>query len=214
MTQPLTVKPVRADSSTCTQAGPRPALELNQLDVQNTLAFISPPAVQWAGCTAPAAGSQDLPEKVTNATSAKIENKLKQLTGIIIFLVFGSRVAPWLVGRRELGFLWTSPCLWSDSQVSTKGLAPSEPLPQLGTPSIPLLPGFSSVEEGLNAQVCLSFRWISLLWAAACFHRTAGACVLGPMPLCQIWSEPAKGLSSDGAGGVERGCGFTYKYRA
>lgn len=40
MTQPLTVKPVWADSSTCTQAGPRSALELNQLDVQNMLAFI------------------------------------------------------------------------------------------------------------------------------------------------------------------------------
>lgn len=42
MTQPLTVKPVRADSSTCTQAGPCSVLEVNQLDVQNMLAFIFP----------------------------------------------------------------------------------------------------------------------------------------------------------------------------
>lgn len=82
-------------------------------------------------------------------------------------------MAPWPGRLREPGVLRSSGCLWLDSQVSTKGLAQSEPL---GTPSLPLPRGFSSV-EGLNAHACLCFR-----------------------PLCQIWSKLAKGLSSDGAG--------------
>lgn len=58
MTQPLTVKPVQADSSTCTQAGPLSALELNQPDLQNVLAFIFPLDVRWAGGITPSGSLQ------------------------------------------------------------------------------------------------------------------------------------------------------------
>lgn len=40
MTQPLTVKSVQVDSSTCSQSSPHFALEGNQVDLQNMLVFI------------------------------------------------------------------------------------------------------------------------------------------------------------------------------
>lgn len=79
--------------------------------------------------------------------------------------------------------------------MSTKRLAPSKPLSQLGTPTLPL----PHIEEGLNAQDCLSFRWLSLLWATACFHRTARACVFGLVAPQSTW--------------VKTGCDLKFKFR-
>lgn len=41
MTQTQTVMPVQADSSTCSQSRPQFEVELNQLDLQNMLPFVS-----------------------------------------------------------------------------------------------------------------------------------------------------------------------------
>lgn len=62
--------------------------------------------------------------------------------------LFSLLVAPWPVGLKELAFLWTGEHLWSDSQVSTEGLALSKPLSQLSPLSLSLSHGFSMLKKG------------------------------------------------------------------
>lgn len=114
---------------------------------------------------------------------------------------FGSMVAPWMVGLRDPGFLWVSGCLWLDSQVSTKGLALSELLPQLSTQaSLCHMDSPVSKKGWTHTPACLSGGSLFSGQIAACSHRTAGAVSLGLLPLCPIWSKLAKGWSTDGAG--------------
>lgn len=156
--------------------------------------FYLPLAVQWAGWAALSGGVQDLPQKVKIVTSAKILSvKINQTSwqaslssNQCLALPFGSRVAPWPVGLKEPGFLWTGGHFWLDSQVSTKG----KPLSQLSTLNLPLSHAFSMLKKG---------------WKHTSAFLSGGSPFLGEeLPLCQIWSELAKDLSSDG---VELGCG-------
>lgn len=91
------------------------------------------------------------------------KNKLKQLRSIIIFPLVFSTPFP-KQGRSLAGGTkgaWFPMDRWVSPGWILKGFAPSEPLPQLGTPSLPLPRGFAGVEEGLKAHACLSFTGMS-----------------------------------------------------
>lgn len=194
MTQPLTVKPVWADSSTCTQAGPRSALELNQLDVQNMLAFIFPRLYS---------GQAEQHCQVEPRTYLRKINLWQVLRFYILLasshclaLFFGSRVAPWPAGLKELGFPWTGWHLWLDSQVSLRW---SKPLSQLSTPSLPLSHGFSMLKKGWPHTPAFLSGGSPFFGQLPSFTELQELASSGLLPLCRIWSELAKGLGSDGA---------------